>query len=153
MNKVQKSIYQIYRDNNGKFPPYRQLAKIIGVSSTNTIAYHINKLREEGYLNLSNESNGIVKLTIKNLIDFSPKSGVYVILKNKDPFYIGESNNMQKHLIGNILENDGPVLSQIKENLNAINIAYYIINEISEKEILKNHLIEFYKSKGFEPLS
>lgn len=149
LNPLQEKIYQIYKENNGVLPPFRKIAKMIGVSSTNTVAYHIGKLKKEGYFSPGASRNGVVELNLKNLIGLELKAGVYVLLKKNIPFYIGESENIKSHIVKEIIGIDSPAAEEIKNDLEKIQIAYYLIDDATERENLKNHLIDFYKEKGF----
>jgi SOS-response transcriptional repressor LexA len=141
LHPLQEKIRQIYKENNGALPAFRELAKILGVSSTNTVAYHINQLKKRGELGIAKEIKGVVLLNIKNILELEGRPGVFVLLKNKKMFYAGESNNIKKSLI-EILDNNSPVLEKIKENPENIYIAYHIIENPIERSELKNYLLE-----------
>ncbi len=149
---LQKKILQIYRENNFVLPPFRQIAKKIGVSSTNTVNYHIQKLKNHGYLKLGASPKGVVSLTLGTLFDFESKSGVYVLLKKNLPFFVGESENLKKHIFKQIINNNNLIATEIKSNLENINIAYYLISKTEERLNLKNYLIKYYQEKGFKLL-
>jgi DNA-binding Lrp family transcriptional regulator len=148
-NPLREKIYQIYKENNGVLPPFRKIAKMIGVSSTNTVAYHINKLKKKGYFSPGVSKNGIVEFNLKNIIGFESKSGVYALLKKNIPFYVGESENLKSHLIGEIIGVGESAMPEIKNDLEKIQIAYYLIEDSVERKNLKDYLINFYKEKGF----
>jgi len=139
LHPIQKKLYKIYSENNGEFPSFRELAKILGVSSTNTVAYHINQLKKRGELNLAKEPKGVVRFNLKNLLNLDSKQGVFILLKNKKTLYVGESENIKKSLI-EIITNDSPLLEKIKDNPENVSIAYSIINEPLERNELKKFL-------------
>jgi len=141
LHPLQEKICQIYKENNGILPAFRDLAKILGVSSTNTVAYHINQLKKRGELGIAKEIKGVVLLNIKNILELEGRPGVFVLLKNKKMFYAGESDNIKKSLI-EILDNNSPVLEKIKEKPENIYIAYHIIENPIERVELKNYLLE-----------
>lgn len=145
MHPIQEKIYQIYTENNNSLPSYRQLIKMVGVSSLNTVAYHVAQLKKAGYFDLANESNAIIKLTLKNLINLDNKPGVFVILENKTPLSVHSSENIKSSIMEQISNNNSPLIEKIKNNPEKINIAYHIIDTSEEREDLKNHLINFYK--------
>ena len=155
MNSIQQKILEIYKGSGYKLPPFRELAKAVGVSSTNTVAYHVNKLKENGYLGIARTENGVVKLNLKNLLELNLKSGVYVLLQNlpagrQEPFYIGEAENIKKHLLDNVIKSEGKGLDEIEKDPDGISIAYYFLNNPEERENLKIYLIELYSQKGFK---
>ncbi len=141
LHPIQEKLYKIYNENNGEFPTFRKLAKILGVSSTNTVAYHINQLKKRGELNLSKETKGVVRFNLKNLLNLEGKQGVFVLLKNKKPLYVGESKNIKESLL-KIVE-DCPDF--LKESPESVLIAYYTIKNQTERINLKNHLTELFK--------
>ena len=141
LHPLQEKIRQIYKENNGVLPAFRELAKILGVSSTNTVAYHINQLKKRGELGIAKEIKGVVLLNIKNILELEGRPGVFILLKNKKMFYAGESDNIKKSLI-EIFENNSPVLEKIKESPENIYLAYHIIENPSERIELKNYLLE-----------
>ena len=147
---LQEKIYQIYKDNNGVLPPFRKIAKMIGVSSTNTVAYHINALKKKGLFSPELSTNGTVELNLKNLIGLDGKPGVYVLLNKKTPFYVGESENIKSHLIREIIGIEESAIKELKNNSDNINIAYHILESNNKRKELKNYLIDFYKEKGFD---
>lgn len=148
IHPLQEQIYRLFLENNRNLPSFREISKVIGVSSTNTVAYHINKLKAAGYLD-TNEKNAVVELNLKNILNFDSKSGVYVLIKNKNPFYIGESENIKNHLVNIISSAEKNLVGEIKNNAEKISIAYYLIDDIEERKNLKNYLENFYKEKGF----
>lgn len=164
LHPLQQQILKIYEENNNNLPSYRELLKTLKVSSLNTIAYHINQLKKNGYFELQNHRSGLVKFNIKNLLNFESKSGVYVLIKNKKPFYVNEAEDIKKDLIKKIeskiinpLTNSSEKISyadtliqMIKEHSEKIFIAYYLIENSTERKNLKNHLISFYKENGIE---
>lgn len=145
MNPYQRKIYDIYKENGEKLPPFRQLAKIIGVSSLNTVSYHVNQLKKQGYFNLEKESNAVIKLNLKNLVSLENKKGVFVLLEGKTPFSVHSSENIKASLIEQISNTDSELVKKIKSDSEKINLAYYLIDDETEREDLKKHLVEFYK--------
>ncbi len=151
LSPLQEKILNIYHNNDNVLPSFRKLAKMIEVSSINTVAYHINELKRKGYFGLEGLGSGIVKFTIQNLLNFESKEGVYVLLNGKIPFYVNESENIKNHILENVFKNNNsPVLDLIKNNPNKINIAYNLINEPEKRAELKNHLLEFYPKQGIK---
>lgn len=149
LHPLQEKINKIYTDT-GSLPPFRKLAKMIGVSSTNTVAYHVNKLKESGYLAIERTENGVVRLNIKNILSFENKSGVFVLLKNKSPFYVGAAENLKAALLDVItLPAGSPVLDYLREHDN-INIAYYFTADADERKNLKDHLDGYYSKQGIK---
>ena len=138
---------EIYK-NGGKLPTFRELAKILGVASLNTVSYHIKQLKKNGHLGLADFENGLVRLNLKNILDFESKAGVFVLLKNKTPFHVGESENIKNHLLEKIAQTDSSLQKTIKEEVENIHIAYYLISDSKEREELKSHLIEYYSQQG-----
>jgi DNA-binding transcriptional regulator YhcF (GntR family) len=65
MHPIQEKLLKIYKEENSKFPTFRELAKILGVASTNTVAYHINQLKKRGELNLAKEKKPLSGLISK----------------------------------------------------------------------------------------
>jgi len=143
---LQKKILALYKEKEGELPSFRELAKLIGVSSTNTISYHIKKLKEKGYLGIDKAQNAIVEINIKTLSVLFGKSGVYVLLENKVPFLVSSAENIFENIIDEIKNKKG-VLERIKNSSAKIMIAYYLIDDRSEREDLKKHLIDFYKNQ------
>lgn len=150
LNPVQQKILQIYKDNNGRLPSFRQLAKELGVSSTNTVAYHIQQLKKNGYFAIDSAPNNIIKLNLKNILNLESKAGVYVILNKTTPLYIAESENMKNHILENVISDNSPILILIKNNYEQIKIAYHLIGDSTERAELKNHLLNFYSEKGIK---
>jgi len=141
LHPLQEKIRQIYKENEGFLPTFRELAKILGVSSTNTVAYHINQLKKRGELELGKEIKGVFRFNLKNILNLNSRQGVFIILKNKKALYVGESENIKKSLL-EILESDSPILEKIKESAENISIAYYLIEDQIERKELKDYLLE-----------
>jgi SOS-response transcriptional repressor LexA len=146
---LQEKILEIYNDNDGNLPTFRDIAKAIKVSSTNTVHYHIGQLRKKGYLNLPNSNKGVVELNLKNLLGLDTKSGVYVFLKNKIPFLVEESKNIKKNILEKLI-NDHLLSEKIKNDSEKISLAYYFLDDENKRKDLKDQLINFYKEKNFE---
>src|SRR3989344_4670996 len=149
LHPVQEKIYQIYKEA-GKLLPYRELAKILGVSSLNTVSYHINQLKKKGYFAVEKESKGVVPLNIKNLLNFESKKGLYVLLKNNKPFYVKETEDIKKSLLEKIVDNGSPVFLKIKAEANPenISIAYYLIDDPQKRKDLEQYLKKYYSDQG-----
>lgn len=174
MHILQQQILEIYKSNGSKLPPFRQLAKELNVASLNTVSYHVNQLKKSGAFGIGNQPNGIINFNIKNLLDFENKSGVYVLMKNKKPFYIGSNENIKNDIIEILQTNSispispispiGPIspinpiiskssiLDEIKSDPEKITIAYYITENPLDREELKNHLINFYSEQKIKLL-
>lgn len=148
LHPLREKIFQIYKENNDSLPPFREIAKIIGVSSTNTVAYHVDNLKRHGYFSPGNFENGIVKLNLINLIGLESKAGVYVLLQNKKPFYVNETANIKKDIMKKIMDDDSKILKEIKDNIEAIEIAYHFIEDKKERGELKEYLLEYYPKHG-----
>lgn len=144
MNLIQQKIYQIYKENNGSLPTYRNLAKALNVSSLNTISYHINQLKKNGYFSINFSKQAIVQLNLKNLLNFENQSGVYAIFKDKTPLAVESSENIKKSLIEKINEADSPFISYLKENPEKIFIAYSLIEDSAKRTEMKKYLSDLY---------
>ncbi len=149
MHHLQEKIRQIFMENNRTLPPFRKLAKQIGVSSTNTVAYHVNQLKKAGYFDLINESKALIELNFKNILSLENKKGVFVALENKSPFLVEASDDIKKFLLEEFLKNNSVLTKKTKGGLKKINLAYYLINDDEECENLKTYLIDFYSKQGF----
>lgn len=152
LHPLQEKIYQMFKQNQNSLPSYREIAKLIGVSSTNTVSHHIKQLKKNGYLSIGNSINDIVPLNLKIILDFEGKAGVYVFLKNKTPFYVGAGDNIKRDLI-TIFSDNSKILDYIKNNINNIYVAYYFTAENQKREELKKYLLEYYAGKGFSLLN
>lgn len=150
LHPLQEKILKLFKDNNNTLPSFRKITRAINVSSTNTVAYHVNQLKEKGYLEISKSPQGIAKFSLKTLLSFDNKPGLYILLKNKQPFYIGTSENIKKDLIENIIGINNPPILELKNHIESITIAYNILDNKQEQVELKNHLIEFYEKQGIK---
>lgn len=148
LHPLQEKIYEIYKENSDSLPSFRAIAKLIGVSSTNTVAYHVRELKKKGYFSPESFENGIVKFNLQNLMAFEAKAGVYVLLKNKKPFYVNETDDMKKDILEKILDKESSILKEIKDDIERIDIAYHFMEDKKEREELKNYLREYYPKKG-----
>lgn len=151
LSPLQEKIIRIFEANSGVLPSFRAIAKEIGVSSTNTVSYHVNKLKELGYLNASKSASAKVKFTLKNVLNLAGKPGVYVLLSANSPFYIGSAENLKADIIKNAVRENEPALTEIEAQPEKVDIAYHIVEDAVERESLKEHLVDFYKQKGFHP--
>jgi DNA-binding Lrp family transcriptional regulator len=147
LHPIQEEILKIYK-NGGKFPTFRELAKILGVASLNTVSYHIKQLKKNGRLGLVDFENGLIRLNLKNILDFESRAGVFVLLVGKKPFYVSESENIGSHLLEKITQADSLLQKKIKEDIENIHIAYYLISDSKERDELKTHLTEYYSQQG-----
>jgi DNA-binding Lrp family transcriptional regulator len=147
LHPIQKEVLKIYK-TNGKLPTFRKLAEILNVASLNTVSYHVKQLKKNGHLGLADFENGLIRLNLKNILDFESKPGVFVLLLGKKPFYVAESGNIKNHLLEKIAQNDSPLLKKIKNETEKIHIAYYLIPDSQEREELKNHLTEYYSRQN-----
>jgi repressor LexA len=50
LHPTQERILRALADSQGKIPSLRQLGKIVGIASPNTIAHHLDQLQRKGYL-------------------------------------------------------------------------------------------------------
>lgn len=148
MHPLQEKIYQIYKENNNKLPSFRKLARMIGLASAGAVAYHINELKKQGYFSPENFQSGLIKLTLKNLVHLESKSGVYVLVKNKSPFYVEETEDIKKNILEKILDKESKILKNTEEEIEEIEIAYHFIDDKNEREEMKKHLMEYYPKKG-----
>ncbi len=144
MNLIQQKIYQIYQENNGSLPTYRNLAKTLNVSSLNTISYHINQLKKNGYFSINFSKQALVQLNLKTILNFENQSGVYVIFKNKDPLLVESSENIKKSLLEKLSETDSSFINCLKENPEKIFIAYSLIEDSDKKTEIKKYLSDLY---------
>ncbi|MEK7658032.1 MAG: HTH domain-containing protein [Patescibacteria group bacterium] len=147
IHPLQEKIYQLFKENKNNLPSYREIAKLIGVSSTNTVSHHIKQLKKKGYFGIGNAINDIIPFNLKILLDFENKPGVYVFLKNKTPLYVGAAENIKKDLI-EIIAGNSAILNKIKENSDNIYIAYYLIEDGGKREKVKSELLEHYSQRG-----
>jgi len=150
MTKAQKQIIDIFEKNGGVLPPFREIARQIGVSSTNTVSYHIERLRKNGYLDIGRSPQGMANLSLKTILAMDAKPGVYVVLCANKPFYIGSSTNIRKDIIETIIGVDRSPFPQVVDKPDELSIAYHIIESESERADLKQYLIEFYRTKGID---
>ncbi len=148
---IQKKILAIYEKHGGNLPAFRELSKLIGVSSTNTVHYHIKRLKESGYLQIGKFENGVVELNLKNLLHLENKGGVFVLLENKIPFFVSSGKNIMEDIFKLITEKKN-IFEKIKNSNQKIMIAYHFIGNESERENLKDHLLEFYKNQKMKIL-
>jgi len=150
MTKAQKQIIDIFEKNGGVLPPFREIARQIGVSSTNTVSYHIERLRKNGYLDIGRSPQGMANLSLKTILAMDAKPGVYVVLCANKPFYIGSSTNIRKDIIETIIGVDRSPFPQVVDKPDELSIAYHIIESESERADLKQYLTEFYRTKGID---
>ena len=143
---IQQKILAIYEKHGGNLPAFRKLSKLIGVSSTNTVHYHIKRLKESGHLQIGKFENGVVELNFKNLLHLENKSGVYVLLENKKPFFVSSAENLSEDISSSI-KNNKDISDKIKNGAQKIMIAYYLIGDKQERKDLKNHLVDFYSKQ------
>lgn len=148
MTKTQKKILELYEKNGGILPSFRDIARQIGVSSTNTVSYHIERLRKNGYLDIGHSPQGMVNLSLKTIIGLDAKPGVYVILCADKPFHIGSSDNMRKHILETVVGVDRSPFAQVADHPDNLTIAFHIIENESERADLKRHLSDYYRTKG-----
>ena len=152
MHPLQAKIYQIYKNNNNALPPFRTLAKEIGVASLNTVSYHVNQLKKNGYFELSSQPNGIIKLSVKTILGLENQKGICVLLINDKPFHLFESEDIKSSLLEKI-SHPSEILEKIKSDPENTNIAYYIIDDADERTELKKHLLEYYKNQNISLLN
>ena len=150
MHPLQQKIIEIYKENGNLLPSFRALAKALEVASLNTVAYHINQLKKSGYLKEVLNTNGVMPLNLKNILNLSSKSGVYIILKNELPLYIEETEDIKKSIF-KMLNTDDPLdkeaLKTIENDLDKITIAYYLIADPIERKNTKEYVIGVYQDK------
>jgi biotin operon repressor len=148
MNRTQQKILDLFEKNNGKLPSFREIAKEVGVSSTNTVSYNIDQLRKNGYLDIALSPNGITNLSIKTILALDGKPGVYVALCAGKPFFIGSSTNIRKHLLESVIGVDWSPFPQVVDQTESVTIAFHIVPDEHERNDLKQHLSDFYRTKG-----
>lgn len=150
MHPIQQKIIEIYKENNNSLPSFRALAKILGVASLNTVFYHINQLKKNGYLKETLNVSGVMPLNLGNILNLASKSGVYVILKNNHPLYIGETDNIKNSILKILIAEDPldtDALKAIEDDLDKITIAYYLISDPEERKKTKEYVIGVYQNK------
>jgi len=147
LHPLQEKICQIFKNNGGHLPSFRQLAKELNVSSTNTISYHVSILKKRGLLAIDKLDKGVIELNLLTLLGFESKSGVYVVLKNKKPIYINEAEDIKNDLLEKFIKNNSPFLMELKDGISDISIAYSIIKDQNERNELKNYLQNIYRLK------
>src|SRR3989344_6829292 len=150
MHPLQQKIIEIYKENGNILPSFRALAKALEVASLNTVAYHINQLKKNGYLKETLNTSGVMPLNLRNILNLASKSGVYVILKNKLPLYIEETGDIKNSVL-KILNAEDPldrdVLKAIENDLDEITIAYYFIADPEERRRTKEYVVGVYQDK------
>lgn len=146
IHPLQQRILAILEEKQ-KLPRFRELTKILGVASTNTVAYHINILRRKGYLHAHDALRGIIELTIKNLASLPHKGGVYVLYVGKKPFFVAYANDIPSHLI-DLLQSDADFKELLKSAAGAVTMAYHFIPESEEQKDLAEHLCRYYEALG-----
>ena len=150
MHPLQQKIIEIYKENGNLLPSFRALAKALEVASLNTVAYHINQLKKGGYLKEVLNTSGVMPLNLKNILNLSSKSGVYIILKNELPLYIEETEDIKKSIF-KMLNTDNPLdkeaLKTIENDLDKITIAYYLISDPEERKKTKEYVLGVYQNK------
>ena len=150
MTKAQKQILDIFEKNGGVLPSFREIARQIGVSSTNTASYHIERLRKNGYLDIGHSPQGMANLSLKTILALDAKPGVYVVLCANKPFHIGSSTNIRKDILETVISTDRSPFSQVIGKPDELSIAYHIIESEPERADLKQYLLEFYQAKGID---
>lgn len=150
MNRTQQKMLNLFEKNNGELPSFREIAREIGVASTNTVSYNIDQLRKKGYLDIALSPNGITNLSIKTILALDGKPGVYVALCNGKPFFIGSSTNIREHLLKSVVGIDRSPFPQVVEQIESVTIAFHIIQDEYEREDLRQHLSDFYRAKGID---
>lgn len=150
MNPIQQKIIEIYKENNNSLPSFRALAKTLEVASLNTVSYHINQLKKNGYLKETLNTSGVMPLNLRNILNLSSKPGVYIILKNNTPLYIGEADDIKENIF-KILTAEDPLdtdaLKDIKDDLDKITIAYYLIADPEERKKTEEYVVGVYSDK------
>lgn len=149
MHPIQKKIIDAFETNNGVLPSFRELARIAGVASTNTVAYHVERLRKGGYLDIGRLPSNVVRFTLKTLISLEGKPGVYVLLEGDRPFHVGSGNDMKRYLVEQVLGVERPALDRLRAMPETIMIAYHISDNVADREELERHLRNHYREKGF----
>lgn len=148
MHEIQQKIIEIYKENNNALPSFRALAKELDVASLNTVAYHINQLKKNGYLKEALNASGVIHFNLRNILDLASESGVYVILKDKTPLHIEETNDIKKSIL-KILDPETPLdrdaLKAIENDLEKITIAYYLISDSEERKKIKEYVVGVYQ--------
>ncbi|HBI25601.1 MAG: LexA repressor [Candidatus Wolfebacteria bacterium GW2011_GWC2_39_22] len=151
MTKPQKQIVELYEKNGGVLPSFREIARQIGVASTNTVSYHIDQLRKKGYLDIGRSPQGIANLSLKTVFALDAKPGVYVMLCAGKPFTIGSTTNMRKHILETVVGvNTSSPFPEVRAKLEQVTIAFHIIENEQERADLKQHLSDYYRTKGIE---
>ncbi|GEM_PF-2239543 len=144
LHKIQKKIIDLFKENENKLPSFRKIAKEIGVSSTNTVAYHVQILKERGYFLLpSSLENGIIPLNLRAILHLSRIGGVYVLLRAdkglNTPIFVGESGDMKQHILEQISSN--PCLEKIiSDDLETLSLAFYAIGDDASRKKLADDL-------------
>src|SRR3989344_8584530 len=150
MHPLQQKIIEIYKENGNILPSFRALAKALEVASLNTVAYHINQLKKNGYLKETLNASGVMPLNLRNILNLASKSGVYIILKNESPLHIEETGDIKNSVL-KILNAEDPldrdVLKAIEDDLNKITIAYYLISDPKERKKTKEYVLGVYQNK------
>ena len=127
---ITRKIYQLFKENKNNLSSYREIAKLIGVSSTNTVSHHIKQFeRKRGISASATLINDIIPFNLKIFAWFWKRSFEFTcFLKNKTPPYVGAAENIKKYFI-EIIAGNSAILNKIKENSDNIYIAYYLIED------------------------
>ena len=149
MHPIQKKIIEAFEANGGVLPSFRELARVVGVASTNTVSYHVERLRKAGHLDAGSLTNNIVPLTLKTILSLEGRPGVCVLLDNNRPIHIGSSTDMKRHLLEKVVGVGRPALASLRGMPDAITIAYYVSENGAERDELERQLREHYRVNGF----
>lgn len=150
MNSTQQKILDLFEKNGGVLPSFREIAKEIGVASTNTVSYHIDRLRKNGYLDIAQSPQGIANLSLKAILALDGKPGVYVVLCAGKPFFIGSSTSIKKHILESVVGIESSPFPQVTDQTKSVTIAFHVVPDEQERNNLKQHLREFYRAKGID---
>lgn len=149
LKKVQRQIISLFKENKNKLPSYREIAKKIGISSTNTVFYHVKILKRMGYL--QNHAAGISDLTFKTILNLQGKSGVYVIFEEskgeRKPMYVGEAEDIKKDFFLKINGENQCIAKKISDGMEKVEIAFYSISDSEKRKETHRMLAEKYSGE------
>ena len=148
LHPLQEKIYNMFKKNKNALPSFRAIAKEIGVSSTNTVAYHIKELRQKGYLSIHAVKQDIVPLSLRSILHLEGRGGVYVLLKNNKPFFVGEADDMKRDLTRIINNPASCAVDKIKESVEEIYMAFHLVDDEEERKNTYQYLVSHYKDSG-----
>ncbi|MBI4159913.1 hypothetical protein HY504_01975 [Candidatus Wolfebacteria bacterium] len=132
-HQVQRKILLLFKENGNKLPPFRSIAKHVGVSSTNTVAHHVKILKSKGFLISPGGAKAhIAPFNLRAILNFRGVPGVYMVVREdrgrNDRVFIAQSDNVGEHVLRSMLEN-ALLEEAIQEHSESLRIALYSIED------------------------